>query len=267
MIRLVAIDIDDTLLTPDRQVTPATRKAIASAVAGGTKVVLATGRMFCAAEPFARELELPGPLIAYQGALIKDLAAERIWRHLAIEGGILQELLHWLEERRLHINLYIDDELYVEEMNAFAERYARLNKIDVKTVGPLSVFRPSLATKVVVIEEPDLLAQLLPQAQVAFGSVLAVNRSLPHLLEFGHPEALKSRALAWLGEKWGITPQEMMAIGDGENDLDMLAFAGIGVAMANAPAVVRAAADHITSANTADGVALALARFLPIHNK
>lgn len=261
MIRLVAIDLDETLLLPDRTISPRAKHAIQAVRQLGSEVVLATGRMFCAAEPYAKELGLTGPLIAYQGALLKAVGDRNIWRHLYIPAEELVELLQWLESKPVHINLYIDDELYVERMNSTAERYAKYSRVAVKEAGRLSSLPLQAATKVVAIGEPDLLSELLPQAQETFGSSLAVNRSYPHFLEFGHRQATKSQALAWLGQKLGIEPAAMLAIGDGENDLDMIEFAGIGVAMGNAPPAIKAAADFVTASNTADGVAIALEKY------
>ncbi|NLW17483.1 MAG: HAD-IIB family hydrolase [Firmicutes bacterium] len=128
-------------------------------------------------------------------------------------------------------------------------------------MGRLSALSLGEATKVVAIGEPDLISQLLLEAKELFGDQLAINRSYPHFLEFGHPQATKAQALAWLGQRLGIEPEAMLAIGDGENDLDMIEFAGVGVAMANAPAAIQAAADFVTASNTEDGVALALEKF------
>lgn len=261
LLRLVAIDLDDTLLYPDRTISPRAKRAIGAVQRLGSQVVLATGRMFCAAKPFALELELTGPLIAYQGALVKTVAEENIWRHLHIPAGQLVQLLEWLEAEPVHINLYVDDQLYVEQMNSTAERYAKYSRVEVKEVGRLSLLPFEAATKVVAIGDPDRLSDLQIRSQALFGPALAINRSYPHFLEFGHLEATKSQALAWLGEKLGIGPAAMMAIGDGENDLDMIEYAGIGVAMGNAPAVIQAAADFVTATNDADGVAIALEKY------
>lgn len=264
LIKLVAIDLDETLLRPDRTISPRSKRAIQAVRAQGSEVVLATGRMFCAAEPYARELSLPGPLVAYQGSLIKAVADLDTWLHLHIAAEQLQELLTWLESEPVHINLYIDDELCVDRMNSTAERYAKYSRVAVKEVGRLSSLPMQIATKVVAIGEPEEVSKLLATAKHKFGSELAINRSYPHFLEFGHLQATKAQALAWLGQKLGVDPKAMMAIGDGENDLDMIEFAGVGVAMGNAPPAIQAAADFVTASNTADGVAIALEKYFQI---
>lgn len=261
MIEIVALDLDETLLTPERTITPRAKQAIQAVRASGCQVVLATGRMFCAAEPFALELDLPGPLIAYQGSLVKTVSEREIMLHLNIPAVQLDALLPWLESEQVHINLYIDDQLYVERMNSTAKRYAAYSRISVEEVGRLSDLALAAATKVVAIGEPDLLDVLQRQALQDFGEILAITRSYPHFLEFGHLQATKSQALAWLAAEWGVEASKILAIGDGENDLDMIEFAGIGVAMGNAPPAIQAAADYVTASHTADGVALALEKY------
>ncbi|NLY53614.1 MAG: HAD family phosphatase [Firmicutes bacterium] len=261
MIRLVAIDIDDTLLLPDRTISSRVGRAIRAVRDLGCLVVLATGRMFCAALPYAVDLGLKGPLITYQGALLKT-ADRQLLRHLVIPASVLKPLLQWLESEPVHINLYVEDQLYVAEMNDVARRYAAHSRIEVKEVGCLSRLPVEAATKVVAIGDPVLLAgDLQEQARAKFGRTLAINRSYPHFLEFGHQQATKSQALAWLGETFDIEPAAMLAIGDAENDIDMLQFAGIGIAMGNASPVVQAVADYIAPSNTEDGVAIALEKY------
>ena len=262
MLSLVAIDLDETLLRPDRTISARAQSVIAQVRQLGCQVVLATGRMFCAAQPYAVELGLPGPLIAYQGGLIKTVAGQEMLRHLTSPREQLLPLLRWLETEPVHINLYVDDCLYVAKMNDIARRYAAYSRIPVQEVGRLSAGSWQSATKVVAVGDPDFLRQkLLGKAVDEFGQYLAVNRSYPHFLEFGHVDATKAQALAWLGKHLGISPTEMMAIGDGENDIDMLQFAGVGVAMGNAPAEVQMMADYVTGSNMEDGVASVLEKF------
>lgn len=264
MIKLVALDLDDTVLGPDRSISDRVKRAIKLVQERGARVVLVTGRMFCAAAPFAVALGLPGPLVAYQGSLVKSLAPRSVWRHLQIPPSRLQELLLWLEREPVHINLYIDDALHVAALNDEARRYAEYSQVEVKAVGRLSTFAAKAATKVVAIGEPSHFDDMEARARDLFGADLAVNRSYDHFLEFGHQGATKSQALAWLGEKWGIKPRAMLAIGDGANDLDMIEYAGIGVAMANGAPVVQRAADFVTASNREDGVALALEKYFKL---
>lgn len=258
-IKLLAIDLDDTLLTPERTISARVKQSLRRVQSGGCLVTLATGRMYRSAKPYADELGLDVPLITYQGALIKTSRTEETWRSLSLLPEVLTPLLQFLERAQVHINLYAGDDLYVAEMNKIARDYADFTRVPVQAVGQLSLFPLAAATKVVAVGDADYLRdQLQPLAREVFSEQLTINRSRPHFLEFGHPAATKSQAIAYLAHRMQITRQQVMAIGDGENDLDMLEYAGIGVAMGNAEPVALAVADFVTKSNADDGVAFAL---------
>lgn len=262
LLRLVAIDLDDTLLTPEGKISERVRWAIREVQSLGCLVTLATGRMFRSAQPFAAELGLDLPLITYQGALIKTSRTQEVWREGSLRPDVLYPLLRFLEQAEVHINLYLGDDLYVAELNQIAANYAHFSQVPVQAVGRLSRFPLAAATKVVAIGDPDYLRERLqPLALREFGSSLTINRSRPHFLEFGHPEATKAKALAHLASRLVISREQVMAIGDGENDLDMLEYAGVGVAMGNADAAALAVANFVTASNAEDGVAKALERY------
>lgn len=261
-IKLIALDLDDTLLLPDRTISEQSIKALAQVRRRGIMVVLATGRMFRAAVPFARELALDLPLIAYQGALIKTTETGDVLRSLELSSSQCYPVLEFLAEKGIHANLYIDDELYVGEMNEAAARYVAFSQVPVHVVGELASFKFEHATKIVAVDDAaHLHDNIEPRAKALFGGSLTINTSRPHFLEFGHLEATKSSALAFLGKHLGIHPQEMLAVGDGANDLDMIEYVGVGVAMGNADARLKAVADYITTSNVEEGVAKAIEHF------
>lgn len=262
-IRLIALDLDDTLLLPDRTISRRSLRAVAEARRQGVAVVLATGRMFRAAVPFAKQLQLDLPLIAYQGALIKTTESQEVLRAAELSAADCYPVLEYLDSKGIHANLYIEDELYVATMNEVAASYVSFSKVPVHVVGKLASFDFAHATKIVAIGDPAHLHNTIePEAKALFGSSLAINTSRPHFLEFGHPHATKSSALAFLGCKLGIFQHEILAIGDGANDLDMIEYAGVGVAMGNADVRLKAVANYVTASNTQDGAAKAIERFV-----
>lgn len=261
MLQLVAIDLDDTLLSPDGSISDRSKLVIRQIREAGVLVTLATGRMFRAAQPFAEELGLDLPLITYQGALIKTAVSGEVWRRASLSAAQLYPLLEALEQYDVHINLYVEDDLYVAEMNQIAADYARLSRVPVHPVGRLSRWSTEEATKVVAIGEPDFLRDRLQPRMNELFPDLKINRSRPHFLEFGNSAATKASALAYLGERLDIRREQMLAIGDSENDLDMIEYAGVGIAMGNSDPAVLATADHITGTNAEDGVALALEHY------
>lgn len=261
-VKLIALDLDDTLLRPDRTISEHSIRALAAARQEGIMVVIATGRMFRAAVPFAHELHLDLPLIAYQGALIKTTETGEVLRAVELGAKQCYPVLRFLAKNHLHANLYIDDELYIAEMNEVAARYASFSQVPVHVVGELGSFEFTHATKIVAIGNPLHLHEVIePQAKVLFGGSLTINTSRPHFLEFGHLEATKSSALAFLAKRLGIGREEILAIGDGANDLDMIEYAGVGVAMGNADDRLKAVADYITTSNEDEGVAKVIERF------
>ena len=260
-LKLVAVDLDDTLLGPDLAVSSRNREALARARRQGVRVVLATGRMFRSARAIALALGLHDPVIAYQGALVRWPAGEEI-AHLPLPLALAREVLARIAPHGFHVNVYVDDNLYVAALTEEARRYAALSGVPVTAVGDLAAFLTRDPTKVLAVAPEADLGRLAFDLAPFCGHRLTMNKSKPHFLEFSHREATKGRALARLAALFGMRREEVMAIGDGYNDLDMVEYAGVGVVMGNARPEVRARADWVTAANDADGVAEAVERFV-----
>ncbi len=263
--KLLALDLDDTLLNAEYKISSRNAAAIRRAVEQGVMVTIATGRMFRSALPYARELQVDLPLITYHGALIKKVGGE-VLRHSPLSNAQALEILRLGMEEGFHLNIYLDDSLYIAEENEYTRYYQQIASVPWIKVGDLSVFlleNKRDPTKLTIINmEPQRLQELQQMLQGRYDSELYILQSRPHFLEITAKEATKGQALYFLGEKEGITPQEMVAIGDSYNDIDMLKFAGLGVAVANAPQEVRDAADVIARPNTEDGVALFIEEYL-----
>jgi Cof subfamily protein (haloacid dehalogenase superfamily) len=262
-IKLVALDLDDTLLRTDLTISPRAQAAIKKAVALGTAVTFATGRMYKSARPFAVELGLDLPLITYVGALVKYVDGREVYhRPLSLEtaGKIIDFLLPY----KYHINIYINDELYMEKESPEGARYANISKVPVHFVNDLrETLQASPApTKILALSGAPEIAALLADIQQAFGGQVHITRSKPYFLEISDLGATKGQALAGLARSLNLTAGQVMAIGDSWNDLDMIEYAGIGVAMGNAEAEVKAAAQYITLNNDDDGVAEAIEKFV-----
>jgi Cof subfamily protein (haloacid dehalogenase superfamily) len=248
--KLVATDLDGTLVGRDLAISPRTLKAVQ-----GVHFVMATGRMFRSTLPYARQCEVLTPLITYQGALIRDhRTMEDLW-HRTLEAELAAEALEALAETGLHVNVYVNDEMLVEKLTPQSELYSRISLVEPRVVS--SFLDPQLGqpTKIVAIGDPAQIDHWVPQLQRRFGSRLYVTKSIPPFLEIASPRVSKSQALAHLAERFGIRREEVIAFGDGMNDLDMLEWAGCGVAMGNAAEVVQATADRVAAPITEDGVA------------
>ncbi len=262
-IRLIAMDMDGTLLNSDKEVTPATKEAIGLVKERGVQVTFATGRMFSAAVYYARELGIDMPMINYNGALIKE-PNRRIWRYFPLEVPVATKVLEIAARHDVYSKAYVKDVLYCdrgwEKSKAFARRFRVAAELveDVARI-PARVGPPSM---IVIIEEPEVLAQVESSLLEELGDAVFITRSRADSLEIIHPQASKGRALLWLAQQMGIDPEEILTIGDSHNDLDLLKVAGVAVAMGNAEQVLKDKADFITRDCDQDGVAVALRKYV-----
>lgn len=252
--RLVALDLDGTLKASGQAISERVAGVVRRAIGAGLKVTLATGRMFQSARPFAQELGIHLPIICYQGALIGHPATGEVLWHRTMPLGLARRVIEEVRASGLHLNLYLNDEYYVEEANEIAQRYSSVARVPLHLVDDLLRFLDREPTKIVAIGDEDKASALVKRLQETFGQALFVCKSFPHFCEAGHPEATKSQALSWLAGELGMEQAETMAVGDSANDVDMLKWAGLGVAIAGSPWEVIAAADLVTTCGPGDGV-------------
>jgi Cof subfamily protein (haloacid dehalogenase superfamily) len=262
-IKLLALDLDGTIFGDDLIISDRVRSAIRKAQEQGVIVTIATGRMFHSARTVAAELSLHEPLICYQGALVQDSVSGEILYHKTIPLHLAHEIISETSRRSLHLNLYMNDRFFVEHNSPEARFYARINAgLEVNVVGDLHRWLDEQGgaepTKLVIVTEPSKTDEMLDTFTELYGSRLQVTKSHPRFTEFTNIECSKGRALAFLAEHCGIARDEVMAIGDGHNDLDMIRWAGFGVAMSTAPQAVLDAARLVCPPISEDGAALAI---------
>ena len=263
MIRMVAVDLDDTLLRSDLTISPRAQAAIARMTAAGVRVVLTTGRMYVAALPYWQQLELSTPVISYQGASVVDPVTGEALFNVAVPLTLAGNVLDWAQEQHVHAQLYVGDTYYYAEWNRFSEFYTTTSGIQ-GHVGDLHamLIQGQEPIKIICIDDPARILAIDPLAQAALGDKLAISISKPQYLEFTNKAADKGQAVRFLAERWGLDPSEVAAMGDGANDVPMFTFAGLGIAMGNARADVQAAADEVTLGNDEDGAAIAFERYI-----
>ncbi len=264
--RFVAIDVDDTLIGEDLNVTEANKNSIEKAISQGIKVTLATGRMYRSAFPYAQQLGMDLPLITYHGGLIKTAVSGDTLYHRPVPIDLALQLVRLAKEKDLQLNLYIDDELIVEEENKYTDHYISIAGVSLKTVGDLEEFLlcnpKSEPTKLTIVDSEYLVERLHHELNQFFGSELLITQSRSDFLEITHPHANKGEALEKLTEIYGISMCETVAIGDSLNDLSMVKQAGLGVAMGNARTELKNVADVIVGTNEESGVSQVLDRFV-----
>jgi Cof subfamily protein (haloacid dehalogenase superfamily) len=241
---------------------PRTRAAIAATRAAGIHVVLVTGRMFQAVRPYALEAGVEDPVVCYQGAVVAEPVSGRWLRHVPIPLDLARETIAAVNEEGFGLNCYVDDELYVAEVTPEARRYADFQHLQLHPVGNLLEWLDEPPTKLVVIEDPEVLDGLKQRMIARFDGRLYISKSLPYFLEFASPDVTKAAGLGFLAQRLGFTSDGTVAFGDGENDIELIDWAGYGVAVANAHDLVKEVADFVCSSVDEEGVAQVLEAFL-----
>ena len=239
-----------------------TRAAIAATRTAGIHVVLVTGRMFQAVRPYALEAGLDDPVVCYQGAVVAEPVSGRWLRHVPIPLELARETIAAVNEEGFGLNCYVDDELYVAEVTPEARRYADFQHLELHAVGDLLDWLDQPPTKLVVIEDPEVLDDLKQRMLARFDGRLYISKSLPYFLEFASPDVTKAAGLDFLSERVGFSREQTVAFGDGENDVELIDWAGYGVAVANAHDRVKEVADFVCPSVDEEGVAQVLEAFL-----
>lgn len=263
-IRLVAMDLDDTLLRDDWTISPRVVKAIQKAQAQGVKVTIATGRMPISTRPYAEQLGVDVPVITYHGAMIQQVLSGEVLFRRVIPSALATEIVDFVENVGIYSQIYLKDRVIASQLNEWSREYARIASVHIEEAN-LSVLlsqEPEGVEKILLIAEEFDLDQLAPLLRQGYGEKVHITKSKPHFLEITECSVNKGVALAALAEHFGIDQEEVMAIGDSFNDLEMIQYAGKGVAMGNARQEIKEQADIVTTSNEEDGVAEAIERYV-----
>lgn len=262
-IKLVAIDLDDTLLDSGLQIAPECAEAIQAVRDKGVLVTLATGRMHRSALPYARQLNMDLPLITYQGALVKSAFSSEVIYYQPLPHRQAGEIIEFFKTRGLHCHAYSDNDLFMESLTPEGRYYEDLAGIKAVMVDDLArTVREQDALKIMaIIRDQELLLSLYMELTTQYKE-LHITRSKPIFIETMALQANKGLALQVVARHYGVDREEVLAIGDSYNDLDMIKWAGVGIAMANARPEVQAEADFITASNDEQGVAEALRKYV-----
>jgi Cof subfamily protein (haloacid dehalogenase superfamily) len=262
-VRLVALDLDGTLIGDDLVLRPRVRSAVAAVQARGVAVTIVTGRMFAAARPFARELAIDGPIVCYQGAAIFDVATGAVLRQTTVKPDVTRDALQWAHDHGVHAQCYADDTLYVEEINRFSKRYSALARVEPVVVPSLrAAFAERPTIKIVFVDDPEQSEQHLVDLRALLGARAYLTRSHVDFVEVVDPAVNKGEALAFVAQRHGVPLDATLAIGDAWNDVPLIDAAAIGIAMGSAPPELRAHADHVVADVAHDGVAEALEAYV-----
>lgn len=259
--RLIAMDLDGTLLKEDLSISPLVRRALERAAASGVRLTLATGRGYPSIRRWADDLGITTPVICYQGAVVTDTVTHRRIYERTFGRDVVRDVVAFARGRDLSLTLYVADEIYVEDKRHSDAFYDKWFGLPLHLVDDLTTALPGDPDKFLIVGEEGELDALRPAVVDAFGERLQIVRSHRYFLEGLAADASKGHALAWLAGELGIAREETMAIGDSGNDRAMIAWAGLGVAMGNASDEAKAVADWTAPAVDEDGVAEAIERY------
>lgn len=259
---MIAIDLDDSLLGSDLEISQENKDSLFRAIEQGVVVTIATGRMFCSTLPYARQLGLDVPLITYNGGLVKNALSHDTLFHCPIPLDVAQKIVRMAESKGAHIQAYIDDDYYMDQDNKYSEMYRINARIAGTAVGSLMDFMDREPTKFIIIDEPEDIKELASEFKKELKDLVQVAISKPYYLEFTNIQATKGKALEYLAGLYKVSKQEIIAIGDSYNDISMLEYAGLGVAMGNSPQEIKKQADYVTGSNDDNGVAQVINKFI-----
>lgn len=260
MIKLIATDIDGTILTETNEFRPKILETIEKIKAKGVKLVLATGRVYNAVAPVAAQLGLDTPIICTQGSLLKN-NNEILWS-APVDHDLALDVIKFLRNKGVHTNFYNNDNVCVED-DRYMDDYTGGRFIDYKIVDRFENLNWGMITKLLAIVYDDVEIQKLEdELKERYKGKLGIVRSSATYLEITNPEASKGNALKKLMEMWNLAPDEVLTSGDQDNDIELLKVAGVRVAMKNASKKLKEVANYIAPDVHEDGWAEAIERFV-----
>jgi Cof subfamily protein (haloacid dehalogenase superfamily) len=259
-IRLIAMDLDGTLVGSDLVLRPRTVAAFHAVIAEGVQISIATGRMAKSARPFAEILGQTAPIIAYQGALIRAMWAAgdpmgKLLFHHPLSAAAAREALAWSTEHGLAAHVNHLERFVLPASDPRADDYSAFLGARAEIVPDLMAWIQKPVTKILAVADAPLPTVLLPEARAHFAGRAEVTVSHPEFLEFLAPRVSKGEAVRWLARRLGIPLEQTMAIGDQFNDLEMIEGVGHGVAMPSAPPEVQARARYLAPPVGEEGAA------------
>lgn len=263
--RAIALDLDGTLTNHDKVVTPRTRQALLKAQEQGAIIILASGRPTYGIVPVAECLELEkrgGYILSYNGGnIVNAKTGEKLFSQF-LPDAVIPILYKYAKEKNHALLGYAGNEIITEMPDdPYVKEESRINKMNIRKVDNLFETLEPHPTKLLMTGDPTDMIKAEEELVEILGEKMDIFRSAPFFLELVPKGIDKAQSLLRLLSKINLTPADLIAFGDGYNDLSMLKLAGVGVAMANAAPEVRADADYVTLSNEEDGVAAALLHF------
>ena len=263
--KLIATDMDGTLVNDESKLTDRTKAAILKAIDAGVLFVPATGRPFSNVKIVNELHDKDMPCIVFNGASAYMSKSGKLLFERFLDHELATEAFDFGQKKGIAMIMWTGPRLWANYRCEATNKYESLCKgLTMTIVTDLATIKDEVdgISKVLWIDHPENIKNHSVEMKAHFGNKLNCVSSMSHFLEFVSKDASKGLALAEIGKLYGIDRSEMIAIGDAYNDVCMLEYAGLGVAVENAPDDIKAKCDHVTLSNNDDGVAEVIERFI-----
>lgn len=260
--KMIAVDMDGTLLNSDGKISVGNAKAVRAAVDHGIIFVLATGRPIQGVRKYADSLGLDGAAITYNGAVCVDLATDGIIYEQGMDKDDAALAIELGQEYDTTMCIWSRGQLYVSKLNDRAYDYMKISGVEPILVEDYGKLIGQGITKILWYDDVDMIGRMPAEMAKHPFRETSFCLSRPFFIEFFSSKVSKAAAIDRLCRHYGISREEVIAMGDAPNDLPMIEYAGLGVAMGNADDCVKAAAKFVTSTNDEDGVAAVIEKFI-----
>lgn len=262
MIRLIAADLDNTLLNKESKVDPETIRLLERAAEKGVKVAVATGRSFASAKAIAEQLDQPSPAICYNGAAVIDTKTGEPYFMDCLDRELVEDILSFARENDLYVQMYDKDEIVVERLRLDRHPDPDLDYAGYREVGDFREAGYFDTPKILLAAEPSRVPGIQSRLEALYGRRAYFAQSESHLVEVMNKGCDKGNALRRLREILGLKKEEVMGCGDNTNDLPLLLESGTAVAVANSVPELKAAATYVCKGERSDGFNEAVKKFV-----
>lgn len=265
MYQLIALDMDGTLLNEDKLISQRTHEAVAALKSVGKRVVLATGRPIQGILKYIHELNLFDEhdyVVTFNGALVQSTKDQKVLIDMPLNLEAYKELYELSKELGVHIHALTENSVLTPINNPYTEIESKINGIPIIVTPVEEVPKHTLIVKVMFIDAPVVLEQAIAKLPEWVKEKYSVLRSAPYFLEFLDPKVNKGFGVDAVVKTLGLSQNQVICVGDAGNDLAMIEYAQLGVAMENATPELKAAADYVTLSNDKDGVAHVIEKFM-----
>jgi len=263
--KIIALDIDGTLASSEHKILPETKDALIAAQEKGLKVILASGRPTPGVMNLAKALKLDefgGFILSYNGGRITNMKTKEIIHEVFLTPEEAHEIYDLATENKVNIMAYDGDDIITEREDEYSQLESHINTMPLRLTDDFKKAVVNDTIKTLTTGDPEILAEIEQKYIEKFGERFSISRSLPFFLEVMPLGINKALSLGRLLNKLDMTPADMVACGDGFNDIEMVKYAGLGVAMGNAVDEVKAASDYVTRSNDDNGIVDVLEKFI-----